>query len=387
MKKNYLIISQYFTPEIGMGSFRITNIFKILKKNNNVRVITKRPSYPDVKLYKQKHKEDNNIIRVKSYIGNKKIKEYVSFLCYSIKKILKTKNKYDIIFISSPPIFIMILGIIAKYKFKAKLILDVRDLWPDSIIATGKVKYKFLLAPLYLLEKITYASADKIIYNSKGFEKRLNKYKDKTIYIPNGFTEKEIEERSYKKQKTKYFTIGYSGNIGLAQDMSPFLKLAENYKNNKKIRFIVYGFGEKLEIFKNEIKNKKLINIDIYPAKNRNKIIEKIGKFDMGFFSLEKNKVFETVIPGKILDYISLGIPIIGCGAGNIKQVSNNYNGFDVFDHKNLAEMIDIVDRYLKGEKLFSMSEYKENIEKLKKEFNWDRNMKKLEEEVEKWNF
>ncbi|EZP75249.1 glycosyl transferase group 1 protein [Parageobacillus genomosp. 1] len=80
---------------------------------------------------------------------------------------------------SSLPIFIGLAGIIAKKKYKSKLILDVRDLWPESLKGVNVFNNKLIISIFKLLERKLYEQPNHIIINSLGF---LNIYPSKIIF-------------------------------------------------------------------------------------------------------------------------------------------------------------------------------------------------------------
>jgi len=77
------------------------------------------------------------------------ILHYLSFMISSlIYGLLNTDSTYDYIIVSSPPLFIGVSGLILSKVKRAKYILDVRDIWPDSAVSTGQLSddgflYKF----------------------------------------------------------------------------------------------------------------------------------------------------------------------------------------------------------------------------------------------------
>lgn len=259
------MITQNFSPEIGSASNRMLLISKYLNENFNVTILTTEPQYPDNVLYKNIHewetKRDENLnvirVRTKRKSSNKSlILRMVLYIRVFIQlfKVIKKKlsnEKYDFIFVSSPPLSIPLLGIYAKYKFQAKLILDVRDLWPETLRAIKGLFFTVLRYVTYPVEKIIYKISNTIIVNSEGFtpyvKKKVCSDKD-IVYIPNSLTSKEfVYNKKYKHDGV--IQIIYTGNLGVAQDLSVFLDLAEFFKDNAKIVFVLVGYG----IYRNDI--------------------------------------------------------------------------------------------------------------------------------------
>ena len=140
------LITQYFPPEVGASSVRWGDYCEILlSQGHKVTVLCETPNYPIGKIYRgYKRKfiseeivsKNFRILRSAVIINDrsttlKKLFQYISFMFTATINSTKVKN-YDLIIISSPPLFVGLVGIFLK-KFKnQKYWLDVRDLWPES---------------------------------------------------------------------------------------------------------------------------------------------------------------------------------------------------------------------------------------------------------------
>lgn len=329
-----LVISEVFYPEIGSGSNRITNLVIFLKaQGNKVDVITSEPSYPDKSLYegdeyKNTDKEEklyngSKIIRVKGSkvkpTANffKRMYIYNYFLLKCIFTVLFNKSKYDVVITTMPSIFMGILGIIAKWRFGAKYIVDIRDLWPECIKNVGIFrKNKFALKIGYKLEKLILKFTNAVVVNSEAYKHYLEgiNYKKPIRFIPNGLVEKEFEELEYlyeETEKNKEFTVIYTGLIGLAQNVKTIVKVANHLRNAKNIKFKIIGTGIQTPKVKGLIEHYKLTNIEVIPPMPKEKIINEISKCHVAIAHLRKDSAFDLAIPGKLIDYMAIGIPIV----------------------------------------------------------------------------
>src|SRR5699024_7393128 len=145
---------------------------------------------------------------------------------YQIKKYLSENSaKFDYIYVTTPNIIIAWATLFFRNK-KSTYILEVRDLWPDSVNDIKGINIKFLMPILRLLEKKMYNSADKIVINNQYFEHHItNKLKNSKPmhYLPNAVLKSEIK----KVEKLEEFTVIYTGNVGHAQDTNQLIKIAE----------------------------------------------------------------------------------------------------------------------------------------------------------------
>lgn len=165
MKVKILMITQNFYPEIGSAGNRMKNMFLMLKqKGYHVEVLTTEPTYPSREIYsqdcfwnEQEIDSDQNITRLS--VQNKRYSSslfsrlfyYLEIMLKMFFYVTKDKNKYDIVFVTSPPIFVAFVGLVAKYRYKAKLLLDIRDLWPESLKGVGVFHHSWVI---WLFEKM-----------------------------------------------------------------------------------------------------------------------------------------------------------------------------------------------------------------------------------------
>lgn len=393
MKKKILIISQHFYPEIGSAGNRITNIYQMLiDKGYEVSIIAPDPAYPNKNLYKNLEfwdKEDLNhkqkrINRVQT--SNRKytrsmFNRLMFFLEVSFKlfyKVIKDKQKYDLVFVTSPPIFIGIVGLLSKYRFKSKMILDVRDLWPESLKGVGVYNTPIILKGFGFIEKILYKKSDAIIVNSIGFVNYIHEKasisKSKISYIPNAAREYEVIESNVKGEE---FRVIYTGNIGLAQDLG-FLKKLAMKLNFYNMKLTIIGYGFKSKELKQFIVEEKLGNVRVSEPLSRQECLKEIRNHDVGIVSLNNKEVFDTVLPGKVIDYMTCKIPIVGSVSGYSKKVIEDNEVGYVSGERDVEEIYSFLQYLYENPKV--RKRMSENCERcIREEFLWERNVDVLD--------
>ncbi|MCR1951284.1 glycosyltransferase family 4 protein [Clostridium sp. DSM 100503] len=364
--KRILIISEVFYPEIGSGANRITNLVIQLKKEGYiVDVVTSEPSYPNKEMYEkdgyrdlEKEKdiyEKSKIHRIKTSRAKSttnfvvRLYKYIFFFFKNIFTIVFRRTKYDLVIATIPSPFVGLLGGIAKVRFRCKYILDIRDLWPECIKNIGLFrKNKFLLKIGYILEKIMLKFADAIVINSNGFRDYLikNKYKKNIVFIPNGLQFKEVEAYKEIRQniaKHKKFTVIYTGMIGLPQNVTSLVRIARNLRHIKEIEFKIIGAGIQRDKVSALIEHYNLKNIKLYAPMPKNRVVKEVAKCHVALAHLRKDSGFDLVIPGKAIDYMGIGIPIVAGVEGYAAEVIRKSNSGLVVepdDHVELAKSI-----------------------------------------------
>lgn len=283
LSKKILLITQNFYPEIGSAGNRLKNIYLMLqRKGYDVRVLTTHPSYPEKDFYhndkfwdeEELNSEDKRIIRVA--VKNKKyafsfinrLIYYLEIMSRMIIFIFRDKNKYDLIYVTTPPIFVAFSGVIAKHKYKSKMILDIRDLWPDSLKGVGVFKHSLIIWFFKRVEKYIYKKSDHIVINSKGFQNHLMDQKEKITFIPNSARKEELPNND--KKTTEQFTVVFAGNLGLAQDINVFENIIEKLKDHD-IKVIIIGYGVNKQKLEKSIaeKNFNMLN-SLYQCQEKN---------------------------------------------------------------------------------------------------------------------
>lgn len=391
MSKKILIITQNFYPELGSAGNRLKNIYLLLKQRGyDIQVLTTEPTYPNREIYKENFfwneneiNKDSSVIRVS--VKNKKYNSsflsrllyYLEIMIKMLKEIRKEPKKFDIIFVSSPPIFVAFVGLIAKFKSKSKLILDIRDLWPESLKGVKVCHHPIIVESFRMLEKLLYKKADHIVINSEGFFHYLSEHsplvKEKVTFIPNSARENELISSNSAKTALK---VIYVGNIGLAQNVHIIRNLAEKLHDHQ-IEFLIVGYGvEKKELF-DYIHKKNLINVKIVNPMTRKECLDLMSGCDIGIVTLKEATVFETVLPGRIIDYITCGIPIVGSIAGYSKTIIEQEGIGLVTSNSSSEEMLANIMKIYHDPAL--LKKMQRNCHKLiRKKFMWETNIKKL---------
>tara|TARA_B110000003_G_C16632546_1_gene527216 strand:+ start:1004 stop:2215 length:1212 start_codon:yes stop_codon:yes gene_type:complete len=339
MKKKIktLLISQFFWPE----SFPINSIIKDFKEID-FTIITAKPNYPGGNVFKNYSKFGlikENYFNHKIYhvpiiprgSGNSiyLFLNYLTFLISSIfyGTLFLKKKKFDLVFVyNTSPITQIIVGYYFKIFYNVKLTSWVQDIWPESVSATDHMKENFIFKLFRKLCHYIYRLNDLLIFQSNNFHKHFKKYNinNKYTYIPNSSNLSLVKKNSNKfklKKKFKYNFV-YAGNIGLAQDFKDFeIFLEKLYKKNKNIKFHLIGSGSYKTILAEKIKDKKLLNVEIYPYIKNQHLYNYLKEADVLFLTLKNKYIFNLTIPSKLQNYLQCKKPILAWANGATKKI------------------------------------------------------------------
>ncbi len=363
---------------------------------HEVTILTMEPSYPNRNMYKDSHywEEDkplHRVIRLKMRTRRYSHNLYNRLLLYTemmykfIRTVRSLSPRYDYILASTPAIFVGIAGVAAKKRLKCPLILDVRDLWPDSLLGTGAFNHKPIIAMAGWVEKRIYKASEHIIVNSEGFRPHILSKgikNEKISFIPNSLNSKEILSDLPQTKDKEAMTVVYTGNVGLAQDLDIFLKAAEIMSERSDVNFKVMGYGYRYKDLKERVKHAQIANIEIVDASNKKDAVDAVRQADIAFVSLISQRVFDKVLPGKIVDYMSMGKPIIGAVSGYSADLILQAKCGFVSEDRNPHTIVEIIENLLNSKELrttLGQNGYEYAIQ----HFQWQHNISILDQILE----
>lgn len=377
--KNFVLVTQYFPPEIGGGSQRSVGFAEELHKLGlKVTVVTPFPSYlidsakTKFKLYEKSNEDGYTIYRTFVYAsdrGNniKRILYYGSFMLSSLYVSLFKLKKVDYILTIAPPLFTGIPGVLVKKLKKAKLIFDIGDLWPESASELGYIKSGWIIKFAQTLEHWIYTNSALVNVVTKLTQERLTKshaYIKKLLYIPN-FVNTEIIRRIDKDSDLviKFnlqdkIVFGYAGNIGSAQGLKIITEAAKLTINRKDIVYMIIGDGVEKEIIEEEIKLNDLSNVILVPPVSRTEVVKYLMLFHVMIIPLVKRDLFKITIPSKLYESMAAEIPILLCVDGEARKIMEEAK-CGIFIEPENSEML--------AEKVLYLSSHSDEIKVLGK--------------------
>lgn len=335
---NILLIHQYYLEDDDHGGSRWNEINrKWTEDGHQVTVIAgmmhytssqKRAEYKG-KWFVNKKQGAVEVVRCHvseaynaNFIG--RLWAYFSFVFSSSwAGLFKVKGKYDVIIVTSPPLFVGISGYIISLFKRTPYVFEIRDLWPESAIDTGVVTNKFIIKLAYALEKFIYKKATLINVLTPAFREALIHKKgiaeDKIIFIPNAadfsLSDDLVQNFDANKFKTENdlnnkFVITYVGAHGVANHLDQVLETAHLLKDTN-VLFLLIGDGmEKPRLIK-KAKEENIQNVRFINPVPKADVFEYILASDMGTSVLKNVETFKTVYSNKTFDYMACKKPIL----------------------------------------------------------------------------
>ena len=287
---------------------------------------------------------DVHILKGVKYSSN--IKRIFSMLIFMLRVIFfkfPKDNKPEIIYASSPHLFAALGALILAKKNKAKYILEIRDLWPETWVQMKIIKKNGIIHKFFLkLEKYLYEKADKVIFLGENFNYILSLGIDKNkIYtVSNGVDLEEFDKNmnSPIKLDIEKFNITYTGAVGIANNLDELLDLAKLIDNDA-IIFNIVGHGPLKEHLKNRVEKEKILNVKFYEPidkifvpsllKSSDILIVLLLNIDLYKVGMSLNKVFEYLASSRpilfygntVSDYVARSNSGISVPAGEILKL------------------------------------------------------------------
>ena len=287
---------------------------------------------------------DVHILKGVKYSSN--IKRIFSMLIFMLRVIFfkfPKDNKPEIIYASSPHLFAALGALILAKKNKAKYILEIRDLWPETWVQMKIIKKNGIIHKFFLkLEKYLYKKADRIIFLGENFNYILSLGIDKNkIYtVSNGVDLEEFDKNmnSPIKLDIEKFNITYTGAVGIANNLDELLDLAKLIDNDA-IIFNIVGHGPLKEHLKNRVEKEKILNVKFYEPidkifvpsllKSSDILIVLLLNIDLYKVGMSLNKVFEYLASSRpilfygntVSDYVARSNSGISVPAGEILKL------------------------------------------------------------------
>lgn len=339
-----LVLTFYYAPDLCAGSFRATSFIEELKNNLNetdsLEIITTQPNrYGSFNIEaKNYEKIDKNIEINRIDLGTHKSgfidqsKLFLKFM-FEVSKLLRKKEKYDIVYATSSRLMTAFLGALISNRQKAKLYLDMRDIFTDTLESIfSKSKFRYVLPIFRKIEKYTINSATQINLVSKGFEKYFKTINNKITYsfYTNGIDDVFLRYDFTKKINNGKKIITYAGNIGEGQGLEKIIpNIAKILGKDYEIHIIGDG-GKKVSLVNN---SKGINNILFFDPVNREKLLEIYKNSDILFLHLNDYEAFKKVLPSKLFEYAVTNKFIIAGVGGYAKEfIEENISDTIVFN-------------------------------------------------------
>jgi glycosyltransferase involved in cell wall biosynthesis len=332
MSMRIAYLTEWFEPEPNI--IKGTSFVAALQAaGHEVTVITGFPNYPLGRIYPGYrlrlfcHEEVGGvrIVRLPLYPSHdgsavRRSLTFLSFFLSALIYLVLRRSRFDLAYVYHPPITVGLAAALARLPF----VLDVQDLWPDTVVATDLRGASRLTRPLAACCRFVYERALAICAQSDGIERALVErgvHDDKITVIRN-WADAEFQDIPQASVKRRAFTLVYGGNLGRAQQLGHLVDAAAILLAQRpNIRIELFGSGvDEIEL-REKAERKKLTNVRFHGRIPADEMLRAFADADALLMHLGPDPLFSITIPSKTQQYLALGRPIVAAVNGEAGQL------------------------------------------------------------------
>jgi colanic acid biosynthesis glycosyl transferase WcaI len=340
-----LYLSQYFPPEVGATQTRAYEMARYLASaGHRVTMLAEVPNHPSGiippeyqgKLYQREELEGIDVIRV--WVKTSPEKTFASrmllYVTYMLNAVLAgllvARGRYDLIYASSPPLFVGGAGLALSWLRRTPIIFEVRDLWPGSAVTLGELTNARVIRWATRLEETCYRRARRIVVTAQEIADHLAGRgipQAKVALIRNGASPGLFRPDPEMRQETRAelgvegkFLVLYAGLHGLAYDLEGVLDVARELQAETDVHFLLIGDGPTKERVQQYAKEIAVQNVTFLPMQPRERIPRFFNAADVSIVPMKEPHIVGT-LPIKIYDSMACEIPVLVWATGEVQFI------------------------------------------------------------------
>jgi glycosyltransferase involved in cell wall biosynthesis len=334
--REIVIFSQFYDPEPCAASNRVGSLARTLAKcGNRVTVYTGMPSFPkgsfdppyDALARCVEHDGPVRIVRRRARLAKGRFggrfAYWISLACVLSWVAIAELDGADTVIVSSPPITMAIPALLAAWRHRAKLVVDVRDVFPDMGLRLGVWKERgALVRALSGFVSLLYRRAAMIVAVTPTARASIlarGIAPAKVALAPNGFEFAAGVPARIPRNGKRTFEVAYAGNMGLATGLDLVLDAAKLLSADPSIRILLAGGGVDAERLAARIRDEGLQNVAFLGVLTRSSSLELLARADAAIIPLHGSLV--DALPSKMFDALAVGCPMVVSARGEAQRL------------------------------------------------------------------
>jgi len=360
-----LFLSHYFVPENNAPAARVHGMAKEWARlGHRVTVLTGAPNVPAGvvyegyrnRLYQEEWIEGIRTVRVWTWLAANRgrVRRGLNFLSYmaaagAAGPLLRPRA--DVVIATSPQFFAGWAGVPVSRAHGAPFVLEIRDVWPDSITAVGALKEGRVIRALEGLERALYDAADHIVAVGEGYRQNMIRKgvpAAKIDVVTNGvdadlFTPRPadaaLRERLGFTPGT--FVVTFAGTIGMASGLEVALGAARRLKEQGRddVAFLLIGDGAVRAELETQARAQGLDNVVFTGLVQRAELPDYLASSDACLVHFRKQELFSTILPSKFFEDAAMQKPILLGFEGDARAMLLEADCGIAFEPGNDAEL------------------------------------------------
>jgi glycosyltransferase involved in cell wall biosynthesis len=331
-----LFLTHYFVPENNAPAARVHSMAREwVRAGHEVTVVTGVPNVPSGvaytgyrnRPYQREWIDGINVVRVWTYLAANQgtLRRSANFLSYLVTGTVGAlvSGDADIVVGTSPQFFAAWAGLAAARVKGRPFVLEVRDIWPESITTVGALRTGSVTRALEWLERRLYRWSPLIVTVSDGLRDLIAAKgvpADKIKVITNGVLAEEFAPRAADAAvrrawgvRDDQFVCLYAGTIGMAHDLHVVIRAARLLKQEgrRDIAFVLVGDGALRRELENEARRDGLDGVIFTGLQPRARVPDLIAAADACLVNLRQSELFDSALPSKLLEDAAMAKPVV----------------------------------------------------------------------------
>lgn len=334
------IVTQFFAPDITAAAFRLTETAELLaQRGHDLRIITSHPhkaiasdasateAFDESKVLRT-HLRDVGPGGLKGYVLH-----YLSFVVGALRcgwQLRRSGWRPDVIWATSPPLFAGIAGVILAWLFRCPIVLDIRDIWPDSAVSAGQMSGTGRAYHIgRMLEKGLYTAVQAMTCVSKPMAEYLRSQSSTPVEVVyNGIDPNQQIKVSDQKIIKR---IVYAGNLGRLQGLEMLVGAFQKALHHTAFNgweVVLIGAGAHEQRLRKRVAELQLdTRVRFIAPISKAAATRYLAESAVLFLNLKADDVFALTIPSKVFDYMLVSRPILGGIIGEGKNILESTGG------------------------------------------------------------
>jgi glycosyltransferase involved in cell wall biosynthesis len=345
-----LYLSQYFPPEMGAPAARVSELAaRWAARGHDVTVLTGMPNHPTgvvPEAYRghatlRETWRGVNVLRTWVYAtANKGVVrrglQYGSFAAAAVVAgmVAQEVRRADVVVATSPQFLCALSGWALARRWRVPYVLEIRDLWPQSIVEVGALPERHpLVAVLRRLERFVYAESDLLVGVTDSFariwrEQGVDPGKIRVVKngVDLGMFRPDIDGTAMRQRwgTQDRFVVGYIGTIGMAHGLGTLLDVAERLRDRDDVAFVLVGEGAERARLEQQARDRGLHRVQFVGERPRAEIPAILAATDLAVVMLRDTPLFQTVLPSKLFEIMGCARPVLLAVGGEARRLAES---------------------------------------------------------------
>lgn len=331
-----LYLSHYFTPENNAPAARVHAMGREwVREGHEVTVLTSAPNHPRGVLYEgyrnrpwqQESIDGIRVVRVWTFLAANAgtVRRTLNFLSYfaAASAAAPFVRRADVVIATSPQFFAGWAGVPAHWAHRAPFVLEVRDLWPESITAVEALERGAAVRALEWLERALYGAADRIVTVGEGYRDQLvargvpahmidivTNGVDADLFTPRP-PDPGVRDRYGVPRDA--FVVVFAGTIGMASGLDVALRAARRLRarGRRDIVFLLVGDGAVRAELEDAARAQGLDTVVFTGMVPRRELPDVLAASDACLVHFRRKELFTTILPSKLFEDAAMAKPIL----------------------------------------------------------------------------